>query len=232
MDRFRFFATAAIPVRLAHPCHIIRAGLTAILSPYPDFRILPDEQTDFSAADDLIVIADYGVGLAAARATRARQAVLILTTRDKEWEVREAIDSGVRGYLLHGCSADELIDALYLLASGACHMTPMAVRKVDVASTWAALTPRENDVLRALACGCSDKSIARKLSITPGTVKSHIKHLLRKLDATARTHAVIIAIERGLLAEPPTAGLPSMREINPHLCMDPIGRHAETVNAP
>lgn len=86
------------------------------------------------------------------------------------------------------------------------------MHSVDNASARASLTPRENDVLRALACGCSDKSIARKLSITPGTVKSHIKHLLRKLDATARTHAVIIAIERGLLVEPPANGLSPMRE--------------------
>lgn len=102
MDRFRVGATAPVTIRLAHICPIIRAGLTAILSLHPDFRILPDEQSDFPAGDDLIVIADYGAGLAAARATLPQQAILILTTRDKEWEVCEAIDSGVRGYLLHG----------------------------------------------------------------------------------------------------------------------------------
>jgi DNA-binding NarL/FixJ family response regulator len=195
-----------VAVHLTHSCPILRAGLAAILALQADFHVTVHAAAPEFYSDDCIVITDYVTGLRTARLTQSRRPVfaprvLILTTRDKEWDVRQAVDSGVHGYLLQGCAEQELVAGVRMLARGARCLSEAATRSIASAAGRAALTRREADVLRVLATGRSDKLIARELGIGAGTVKSHIKHLLQKLDATARTHAVVVAMERGLLAE-------------------------------
>lgn len=214
-------AAAAVPplrVHLRYGCPIVRAGLAAILSSQSDFQVSVDEAGDGGAGRVAmggagVVVADYAAGMALARQAGPLQAgdaarLLILTERDKEWEVRRAVDSGVHGYLLHGCLAEELIKCVRLLGRGSAYLSETAMRSVVESLGRPELTRRELDVLQVLARGGSDKVIARELGIGTGTVKSHIKHLLEKLDASARTHAVVVAIERGLLSEQAGAALP------------------------
>lgn len=201
-----------IHVHLTHACPILRAGLATILSMQEDFEVTSGEQLPRQFSQQSILVTDYTAGMAAAAQTWPRPGyaprVLVLTTRDKEWEVRMAIDGGVQGYILQGCAAEELVQGVRTLSRGVSYLSAPATRSVVDSLSRAALTPRETDVLQVMAKGGSDKLIARELGIGTGTVKSHVKHLLEKLEATARTHAVVVAMERGLLSErqrPPVA---------------------------
>lgn len=196
----------AVRVRLIHSCPLLRAGMAAILSAQADLHVSEHDAWPAYFLEECIVITDYACGIRTASQQRSQQPgcqprVLIVTNRDKEWEVRQAVDSGVHGYLQLGCAAEELIRTVRLLSRGICYLSATAVRSVTDSLRRTGLTQREHDVLRVLARGGSDKLIARELGIGPGTVKSHVKHLLQKLDASARTQAVVVAIERGLLLD-------------------------------
>jgi two-component system NarL family response regulator len=126
---------------------------------------------------------------------------LILTHHESEAKIRHALERGVHGYLLLGCSLQELISALRALSVGAVALDPLVVGRMADWMKQQALTPREEDILRQVMLGLSNKGIARKLSLAVGTVKTHVKAILRKLDATSRTEAVAIAQRRGILRE-------------------------------
>lgn len=197
---------ASIRVHLTHDCPIVRAGLTAILHPHTAFVLCHDGREPRDDSAPSVVITDYatGVRVAAQSCTHLRgysPKVLVLTNHAKEWEVRQAVSMGVNGYLLQDCSADELLCCVRQLGRGIDYLTVAARHSMSLSLRRVPLTPREGDVLRVLAQGGSDKDIALALGIGSGTVKSHIKHLLVKLDATARTHAVVVAMRRGLLSD-------------------------------
>jgi DNA-binding NarL/FixJ family response regulator len=201
-------APRAVPLRvlLTHACPIVRAGLAAILCRHAEFTISTDVECPERFTEEAVVITDYAAGVQAAARAWPRcpgqpPKVLVLTNYDKEWEVQYAVSSGVHGYLLQGCSAEELVRCVHLLGRGTNYLSAKATRSVAESLGREQLTPREVDVLRVLARGGSDKHIARELGIGSGTVKSHVKHLIAKLDATARTHAVVVALGRGLLSE-------------------------------
>ncbi len=191
-----------IQVYLAHSCPIVRAGLQAVLSTQADFVIHADSPPPRGPC---VIVADYDSGVCMARSAPAigcmPPRLLVLTTRDKEWEIRRAIDDGVHGYLLQGCAASDLIDGVRMVSRSNRYLCQKAHRNVAGSFERNPLTPREADVLRVLARGSSDKLIARELGITAGTVKSHMKQLLHKLGANARTRAVVVAMERGLLVD-------------------------------
>lgn len=197
-----------IAVHLTHACPIVRAGLAAILSAQPDMHVTSGESSGTLPRADVLVT-DYASGIASAGQVPA---VLVLTTRAKEWAVRHAVDAGVAGYLLQGCAPEELIVGVRMLSRGDVFLSPSASRSVANSQARAPLTRRETDVLQELARGYSDKLIARQLGIGTGTVKGHVKQLLDKLGANARTQAVVVAIERGLLGERPAPpSIPALR---------------------
>jgi len=180
--------------------------MAQILSAEPGLDVIEGESLEDHADDHSVVITDYSAGMhmLTQRATNQpihRDRVLIVTNKNKEWEVRHAVESGVHGYVLQSCAPNELILGVRLLGNGAGYLSPAAARWVVGSPGRIALTRRENDVLRLIALGNSDKRIASELGIGVVTVKTHVGHLLQKLDATARTHAVVIALHRGLLPE-------------------------------
>jgi len=195
-----------IQVHLTHACPIMQAGLHAILSTQSDFTISATPQRLPLGREACVIVTDYAGGMRATRDIWARYPaqptrVLVLTTYDKEWEVRHAIDSGVHGYLLQGCDGTEVIASIRMLSQGNSYLSEPANRSVADSLRRLMLTPRETEVLRVLARGSSDKLIARELGITIGTVKSHMKQVLHKLGASARTQAVVVAMQRRLLPD-------------------------------
>lgn len=135
--------------------------------------------------------------------------VTILTTSNEEQDLREALKRGAQGYLLKDMEPDELVGALRDIVKGknvvAQNMTDVLTRmaqgkptesKAD--SVFADLTPRETEILSLLAEGQSNKVIARNLGISDGTVKLHVKAILRKLKIHSRVEAAVIAVEKGL----------------------------------
>ncbi len=138
--------------------------------------------------------------------------VAMLTTSREEGDLIESLRSGARGYLLKDMEPDELIDALRRVVRGetvvAQELTPALARAVrggdgpaPASDVFAELTPREREILCHLAEGQSNKVIARHLGISDGTVKLHVKAILRKLDVHSRVEAAVIAVEKGVCSK-------------------------------
>jgi DNA-binding NarL/FixJ family response regulator len=193
-----------IQVHLMHKCPIVSAGLGAILSQQPDFRVSAGPDAAALPAGACVVVADYESGVAVARERWHRagghtaQPVLALTYRAKASAIRHAMVSGVRGYVIQDCDASEVLNGVRLLSRGGYYLSPIAGRLEAEWLRRPPLTQREAEVLRVLVRGSSDKAIARGLGIGVGTVKSDLKQLFMKLDVSTRTQAVIKAMDLGL----------------------------------
>jgi DNA-binding NarL/FixJ family response regulator len=129
--------------------------------------------------------------------------VLVVTAQASEWEIRHAIASGVRGYLLADCEGAALQQAVRTVARGARCFDDMVSSRMAESLVHTPLTQREHQVLRLLAGGCANKVIAQRLGIAVGTVKAHIKAILEKLQVRTRMQAAALATERGMLRVPP-----------------------------
>lgn len=204
-------STIPSAVHIIHNDPVMTAGLHAILADRPELRVSTHLSQPEARQVARVLVADYDTGLALARQPEhsglRRPSILIVTQLDKEWEVRIAMDAGVHGYVLQSCTQDELLKAVASLAQGQRYLSESVTRSVADSLSRENLTGRETDVLQLLAEGCCNKSIARKLGIGVGTVKTHVKGVMSKLDATARTHAVVVATQRGLIR--PGAGIRS-----------------------
>jgi DNA-binding NarL/FixJ family response regulator len=127
--------------------------------------------------------------------------VMIVASNNREWEIRSALECGVRGYLLIGCALDELAAGVRAVYRGVRYLSPqVAVRLAEILS-GDSLTVREEEVLRLVVDGMGNKAIARRLGIAVGTVKSHLKGIFDKLNVESRTQAICAAERRGLLRE-------------------------------
>lgn len=135
--------------------------------------------------------------------------VVMLTTSNEETDLIKSLRSGAQGYLLKDMEPDELVGALRDIEKGknvvAQDLTDALARLVqgetkleDEAGPFSSLTPREHEILCLLADGQSNKLIARNLGISDGTVKLHVKAILRKLGIHSRVEAAVIAVEQGL----------------------------------
>jgi two-component system nitrate/nitrite response regulator NarL len=134
--------------------------------------------------------------------------IVMLTTSRDERDVIDSLQAGAQGYLLKDMEPDELIEALQKIVQGqtvvAPELTAVLARAVKgdaeqpVPKTVAELTPREREILCHLAAGQSNKVIAKELGISDGTVKLHVKAILRKLDVHSRVEAAVIAVEQNI----------------------------------
>ncbi|HEX8606700.1 MAG TPA: response regulator transcription factor [Pseudoduganella sp.] len=189
-------------VYIRHPDAVMTAGIAALLD-REGFDIVKRADDAVGPAQASVIVTDHGEGIRLAQEYGLIPAqcppILVITSHDKEFQVRNALDAGVHGYLLQDCSAGELGDAVRQLARGGRYVSARVAGSIADSLTRAMLTPRETDVLQLLASGRCNKLIARELDIGVGTVKTHIKGLLTKLGAKARTHAVVIASQRGLI---------------------------------
>jgi DNA-binding NarL/FixJ family response regulator len=182
---------------------IIAAGLSAVLHKVPNFRIVPaPEAGDLvwgpSLAD--VVVADYETALRLAQsAPQQAKKLLVFTNHDSEPRICQALESGASGYLLYGVGLPELFDAIRSVRTGGVALSPLAAARITNRIQGKPLTAREKAVLEQLMLGLSNKLIASRLNLGVGTVKTHLKSILEKLDAPSRTGAVIAAQRRGLL---------------------------------
>jgi DNA-binding NarL/FixJ family response regulator len=137
--------------------------------------------------------------------------VLVLTTFDLDEYVFEALHAGASGFLLKDAPPDELIAAVRVVAGGDALLAPSITRQViaefvrrpppraDPPASLSALTPRELEVLTLLAQGLSNAQIAESLVVSDATAKTHVAHVLMKLNLSDRVQAVILAYESGLV---------------------------------
>jgi DNA-binding NarL/FixJ family response regulator len=125
--------------------------------------------------------------------------IIVLTTYAGDVQAAAALKAGAAGYLLKNLVRKELLDTIRAVHGGKRRVPPEIATEIAEHVADDELTGRELDVLRRVAAGKSNKLIAAELDISEGTVKTHMKSILPKLDAADRTHAVMIALKRGIL---------------------------------
>jgi DNA-binding NarL/FixJ family response regulator len=210
-------------VLIADDDHLMRAGLVELLTIDPEIVIVGQAATGREAVDETVrlapdvVLMDVrmpdGDGIEATRrlAEAAPESkVLILTTFEQDDYVFNALRAGASGFLLKRTRPEELIAAVHIVAAGDSLLSPSVTRRVidrlaqqptpdlsDI-SALATLTPRERDVLAALARGLSNREIAAALVVEESTVRTHVTRVLMKLRLRDRVQAVIFAYENGL----------------------------------
>ncbi len=144
----------------------------------------------------------YGAfrGVAALREICPEASILVLSASEDPAHVARALAQGARGYVLKSARAEVLQHVLSLIMAGEIYVPPIVLaRRIggDEAEAFGKLTPREREVLERLVEGLSNKAIAQALSIGEGTVKVHLKAVLRKLEVANRTQAATLALRSG-----------------------------------
>lgn len=199
-------------VLLADDHPIVRDGLAAIINLQADLEVVAeagDGETAlacFEAQRPDVLVLDLRMpkadGLTVVQQLLARFSdarILVMTTYDGDEDIFQCLRAGARGYLLKDAPRQEILGAIRTVASGGQYTSHTVAAKALQRMARPSLTQREVEVLGQLAQGRSNKDIARRLTITEGTAKTHVKSILTKLDAMSRTEAVAIAQQRGLI---------------------------------
>ena len=193
-----------------HP--LVRKGVASILANEPDMELVAEASDGREAVEKFrelhpdIVLMDLRMpsmdGTEATRAIRNEDPdarIIALTSYDGDQDIYRALEAGVRGYILKEMVHTEVVKAIRTVLSGKRLMPPEVAERLSEYFPQVALTPREVEVLSYVARGMANKEIAHKLGTANGTIKMHVQNILEKLGASDRTHAVTIAIERGIL---------------------------------
>jgi DNA-binding NarL/FixJ family response regulator len=166
-----------------------REGIRMFRETRPDVTLMDLQLPDLNGIEALISI----------RSEFPEARVLILTTFDRDVDIRRSLQAGAAGYLLKSASSKELLAAIQNVHQGKKSVPSEIAVHLAEHLNFASLSQREIEVLQHLANGSRGKDIARILFISAETVKSHVKHITEKLGATDRTHAVAIGVRRGII---------------------------------
>ena len=125
--------------------------------------------------------------------------IVVLTVHKGDAMAYQALRAGAKGYLLKDAGSEELLATIRSVHQGQRRIPPEIRERMLERMCQEDLTPREIEILKLVACGLGNKEIARELSIRPGTVKNHVAHIIVKMGAQDRTHAVTLALERNIV---------------------------------
>ena len=192
-----------------HP--LFRQGLAAAIADESDMKLLGEAATGREAIEQFrqlrpdITLMDLRMremsGLEAITAIRAEfpgARIIVLTTYEGDAQALGALKAGAAGYLLKSSVRKDLVDTIRTVHAGQRWIPPSIAAEIAEHAADA-LSEREIEILRGVAAGKSNKLIALELRIAENTVKAHMRRILPKLDANDRTHAVTIALKRGVL---------------------------------
>lgn len=193
-----------------HP--LVRKGVAAILSTEPEMHLVAEAENAGEALRlfrlhqpdvtlmDLRLPDRSGVDVARDIRTEFPEArIIALTSYDGDQDIYRALEAGVRGYLLKEMVHTEVIRAIRTVYAGKRFIPPEVSQQLSEYFPEVALTPREAEVLLWVARGLGNKEISEEIGTAAGTVKAHIQNILSKLEAKDRTHAVTIALQRGII---------------------------------
>jgi DNA-binding NarL/FixJ family response regulator len=191
---------------------LLREGIAALVASQSDMRVVGEASNGLEALEkfrkhrpditlmDLVMPEMKGVdAIIAIRAEFPEARIIVLTTYTGDVQVLRALKAGARGYLLKGLLRKELLETVRAVHAGRKCIPPEIAAQIAEHAGDEALSVREIEVLRLIAGGNANKQIADQLSITEETVKGHVKNILAKLSANDRTHAVTIALKRGII---------------------------------
>jgi len=201
-----------ITILIADDHPVVREGLAALINRRPDMTVVAEvsngkelvaafleHRPDVSLVDLRMPEMDGADAIKAIREQTPSARVVVLTTYDDEEDIHRSLRAGAKAYLLKDAPREELLACIKAVYDGRTLIPPAIAAKMAETISAPTLTPREIAVLELVAEGKSNKEIAASLSITEGTVKSHLSALLGKLDASDRTQAVTTALKRGLI---------------------------------
>ncbi len=203
---------AKIRVILADDHPVVRDGLANMIRQQPDMEVVAEAEdgeeavTLFEAHKPDVMVLDLRmpkrdgvavVQLVLERHPKAR--LLIMTTYDGDEDIFRSLSQGAKGYILKDAPRQEILSAIRSVSEDRSYTSSSIATKALQRMVKPSLTTRELDVLQQLSQGRSNKDIARRLQITEGTAKTHVKAILTKLDAISRTEAVALAHKRGLI---------------------------------
>ncbi len=174
-------------------------GLKIVHEADPDVVLLDMRMPDMDGLSVLKKLREDGIEVP----------IAMLTTSSEERDLVESLRNGAQGYLLKDMDPEDLVAALRRIVDGETVVTPQLagtlaraltgkIEEPEEETPLSELTPRETEIIEHLAEGQSNKVIARELGITDGTVKLHVKAILRKLNVRSRVEAAVIAVEQGL----------------------------------
>lgn len=165
------------------------------------FRQYMAHRPDVTLMDVKMPGTDGLEGLRLIREAEPSAKVVMLTTFEGDVQAHRAIRAGASGYVLKAALRHDLPDVIRTVHAGRRHLAHQVAMDI-VHHADAMLSEREIEVLRHVAAGCSNKDVARHLRITEDTAKAHLKHIMAKLAARDRTHAVTIGLRRGFIELP------------------------------
>jgi two-component system NarL family response regulator len=201
-----------IRVLIADDHPVVCLGLLGIINGQPDMTVVGQAKSGTEAvaltrkhSPDVVLMDLRMPGMSGVEATeviraeRPESAVIVLTTYQGDEDIRKALAAGAQSYLLKGMSHLKLLEAIRSVRTGHTYF-PRGIRNsVPGKLNRPALSPRETDILRLIVKGLSNQEIADTLNITRGTVKWHVNIILRRLDVSDRTQAVVVAVQRGIV---------------------------------
>jgi DNA-binding NarL/FixJ family response regulator len=201
-----------IRILLADDHPLLRDGVSGLVADQPDMKLVAEASNGREAIDQFrkyrpdITLLDLQMpeisGIDAILAIRSENPdarIIVLTTYTGDAQVLRALKAGAQAYLLKSALRRELLDAIRAVHAGHRRIPPEVATQLAEHAADEQLTLREIEVLRLIAAGNANKLVASELSITEETVKGHVKNILSKLGANDRTHAVTIAIKRGII---------------------------------
>ncbi|MDA0821321.1 MAG: response regulator transcription factor [Proteobacteria bacterium] len=194
-----------------HP--IFRQGLAAVLASDPSLELVAEAETgelgvarfrEFLPDVTLMDLRLPGLSgietIVAIRQMDANARVVVLTTETGDALIERALAAGARGYALKGMAWVDLLAIIHAVHAGRIAIPGLVATQITEHLGDKSLSTREIEVLRLIANGHRNKSVAKELSISEDTVKMHVKNTMAKLNANDRTHAVTIAIQRGFIS--------------------------------
>lgn len=202
----------AIRVLIADDHQLLLDGIATLLQSFPGVQLVGQASDgrqavqQFAALQPDVTLMDLQMpvmngldAIAAIRALRPQARIIVLTTYKGDALVGRAVQAGACGYLLKSSLRHELLAAIQAVHAGRRYLTPEAEAEMVRYASADMLSNRELDVLRLVAQGNSNRETGTFLNIKEETVKAHMSTILAKLDAKDRTHAVTIALRRGIL---------------------------------